>query len=154
MVELQKLYQISAGTLAMRSSTRNSETTPAKPPSKRAKGKMATAIQRAISVLPTTASTMEAFTSLPLDNYEVLVLNGSDAFSKAELEQRLVTLGAKIVQSPPQGSTTENFIAFAGKDCGIRVKNFKLLKNFDLIDAEIWLDACNKLHRLPPLNAK
>ena len=150
-----KLYQISAGTLAMRSSSGNSETT-TKPPSKRAKGKMATAIQRAISVLPTptTDSNTIIDTSLPLETYEALVLNGSDAFSKTELEQRLVALGAKIVQSPPQSPENERFMALAGKDCGIRVKNFKLLNNFDLLDAEVWLDACDKLRRLPPLNGK
>lgn len=58
---------------------------------------------------------------------------------KYELEQKLLILGGKLVQSPPT-SFDSNFIALAGKDCGIRVKNFKLLKSFDILNFQWILD--------------
>jgi BRCT domain type II-containing protein len=87
-----------------------------------------------------------------LEGYEVLVLNGSDAFSKAELEQKISAFGARIVQSP--SDKQEEFIAVAGKDCGVRVKNFKALKTHDLLDADAWLQECQRLHSLPPPHSK
>ena len=75
-------------------------------------------------------------------NIEVMILNGSDEFDKFELEQKVIGLGGKIVQSPPlKSDSSTQFIAIAGKDCGMRVKNLRALKTIDIIDAQ-WIFEC------------
>lgn len=86
-----------------------------------------------------------------LDGYEVMVLNGSDSLDKNEIEQKIASVGGKIVQSPPEDTT--NFLAIAGKDCGIRVKNFKALKSIDLIDFE-WFLECEAKSKLLDFKTK
>ena len=88
-----------------------------------------------------------------LDGYEVMVLNGSDSLDKTEIEQKIASFGGKIVQSPPPENKTANFLAIAGKDCGIRVKNFKALKSIDLIDFE-WFLECEKRSKLLDFKTK
>ena len=86
-----------------------------------------------------------------LEGYEVMVLNGSDSLDKNEIEQKVASVGGKIVQSPPEN--TSKFIAIAGKDCGIRVKNFKALKTIDLISVD-WFLECEKKSKLSDLKSK
>lgn len=88
-----------------------------------------------------------------LNGYEVMVLNGNDSLDKVEIEQKVASVGGKIVQSPPEENSTK-FLAIAGKDCGIRVKNFKALKTIDLINFE-WFSNCeneSKFINLKPKN--
>ena len=87
-----------------------------------------------------------------LEGYEVMVLNGSDSLDKNEIEQKVASVGGKIVQSPPE-NTANKFIAIAGKDCGIRVKNFKALKTIDLISVD-WFLECEKKSKLSDLKSK
>lgn len=87
-----------------------------------------------------------------LDGYEVMILNGSDSLDKTEVEQRIAKVGGRIVQSPPE-NFDEKFLAIAGKDCGIRVKNFKALNSFDLIDFS-WFLECEKQSKLLDLKSK
>lgn len=95
--------------------------------------------------------TPESFTINWLDGYEVMVLNGSDSLDKTEIEQKVANVGGKIVQSPPEN--IEKFLAIAGKDCGIRVKNFKALNSFDLIDFD-WFLECEKKSKFLDLKSK
>lgn len=94
------------------------------------------------------------------NNIEVMILNGSDEFDKLELEQKVIALGGKIVQSPPiiinsNSESSAQFIAIAGKDCGMRVKNLRSLSTIDIIDAQ-WIIECEKsnLKLLLPFKAK
>lgn len=86
-----------------------------------------------------------------LDGYEVMVLNGGDSLEKTDIEQKVANVGGKIVQSPPVNQS--NFLAIAGKDCGIRVKNFKALKSFDLIDVD-WFLECEKKSKFLAFKAR
>ena len=78
-------------------------------------------------------------------NIEVMILNGSDELDKFELEQKVIGLGGKIVQRPPLNSSDSStqFIAIAGKDCGMRVKNLRALATIDIVDAQ-WIIECEK----------
>lgn len=94
-----------------------------------------------------------------LENVEIMILNGSEEFDKFELEQKVIGLGGKIVQSPPllvpRFSSSIRFVAIAGKDCGMRVKNLKALSTIDIIDAQWILDCENvDLKLLLPFRTK
>lgn len=74
-------------------------------------------------------------TSAFLKGYEVLVLNGNDKLDKHQIEQKIISFGGKCVQSISQ---SPQFMAVAGADCGIRVKNLKITGSVDLIKLD-WL---------------
>lgn len=75
-----------------------------------------------------------------MNGYNILILNGSDRIDKHEFEQKAISLGAKIVQSSPPEFDSK-FLAVAGKDCGIRVKNLKMIGSIDILKGE-WLMEC------------
>lgn len=79
-------------------------------------------------------------TAKPLAGYEILVLNGSDTLEKFDFEHKATVLGAKIVQSPPS-PVGAKFLAVAGKDCGVRVKNLRAGGTVDILKGE-WLLEC------------
>ncbi len=90
---------------------------------------------------------------MPLDGVNFLVLNGNDEFDKYDFEQKIISLGGKIVQSPPETDSSGQFIAIAGKDCGIRVKNFRAMQRFDILDGQ-WILECEKKSSKIPFKTK
>lgn len=78
-----------------------------------------------------------------------MVLNASDILDKVQIEQKVIQAGGRVVQSPPS-EFSKSFLVICGKDCGIRVKNFKSLGKFDIINYT-WLIECEKQGRLLPL---
>lgn len=87
----------------------------------------------------------------PLAGYEVLILNGSDFVEKFDFEHKAITLGAKIVQSPPLASN--NFLAVAGKDCGVRVKNLRAVGSVDILKGD-WLLECEVKRQKVPFKTR
>jgi NAD-dependent DNA ligase len=85
-----------------------------------------------------------------LEGYEFLVLNGNDQLDKQQIEQKIISLGGKCVQSISQDA---KFLAIAGADCGIRVKNLKVSGSVDLIKVD-WLLECENRSSFIQFKAK
>ncbi len=79
--------------------------------------------------------------------FEFMVVNGNDELDKLEIEKRLIKAGGLIRQSPPKvdepDTEEENrqFLAMAGKDCGIRLTNLKKHDKFDIVNIQWLIDS-------------
>lgn len=94
-----------------------------------------------------------------LSAYKFMVVNGSDEVDKLEIEKRIIKAGGQIRQSPPKDDETDTeeekkqFLAVAGKDCGVRLNNLKKHDKVDIVNLQ-WLIDSEKASRAQSLEPK